>query len=105
MNPYSQAIQFGQALGTLQPRSLGALPLFLPILDVLQLRSVTNATVAGQADIDLGQILVILTLNRLLAPLPLYQIQPWIAQTVLPTILAVDPTQLYDMRLGRALDH
>jgi len=43
--------------------------------------------VPGQADIDLGQILVILTLNRLLAPQPLDQIQPWLADTVLPQVL------------------
>lgn len=104
MNPASQAVQFGQALSTLQPRQIGALPLLLPILDALQLRARTNATVPGQADIDLGQILVILTLNRLLAPQPLYQVQPWLGQTVLPALLAVDPAQLYDMRLGRALD-
>lgn len=104
MEACSQAVQFGQALSTLQPRQIGALPLLQPILDTLQLRALTNATVPGQADIDLGQILVILTLNRLLAPQPLYQLQRWLEQTVLPALLAVDPAQLYDMRLGRALD-
>src|SRR5215210_7069794 len=104
MDSQSQALQFGQTLRTLLPRQIGALPLLLPILDALQLRTITNATVPGQADIDLGQILVVLTLNRLLAPQPLYHIQAWLAQTVLPELLAIHPAQLYDMRLGRALD-
>jgi transposase len=104
MDQYSHAARFGQALCTIRTRQIGALPLILPILDALQLRTLTNATVPGQADIDLGQVLIILTLSRLLAPQPLYQIQPWLATTVLPQVLAVNPTQLYDMRLGRALD-
>jgi transposase len=104
MDQYSHAVRFGQALRTTHTRQIGALPLILPILDALRLRTLTNATVPGQADIDLGQILVILTLSRLLAPQPLYQIQSWLTTTVLPQVLAVNPAQLYDMRLGRALD-
>ena len=104
MDSLSHALRFGQSLRATRTRQIGALPLVLPILDALQLRLLTNATVPGQADIDVGQILLILTLNRLLAPQPLYQIQPWLADTVLPQLLDVDPAQLYDMRLGRALD-
>jgi transposase len=104
MNQDTQALRFGQSLDIVCTRQLGAIPLILPILAALQLRALTNAIVPAQADIDLGQIMVILTLNRLLAPQPLSQIQPWLTTTVLPQVLAVDPAQLYDMRLGRALD-
>jgi transposase len=104
MDQHSHAVRFGPSLGTLHTRQIGAVPLILPILNALRLRALTNATVVGQADLDLGQILVILTLNRLLAPQPLYQIQPWLATTVLPQVLALNPAQLYDMRLGRSLD-
>jgi transposase len=75
----------------------------LPILDALALRARTNALVPSQAAVDLGQILVLLTLNRLLAPHPLYQVQDWLASTVLPEVLPIAPAQCYDQRLGRTL--
>lgn len=93
-----------QALTAVQPRQIGALPVLLPILDALALRARTNALVPSQAAVDLGQILVLLTLNRLLAPHPLYQVQDWLASTVLPEVLPITPAQCYDQRLGRTLD-
>jgi transposase len=100
----SQAARLGPAIQSLHPRQMGALPLIYPILSGLQLRQTTNAVVSNQADIDLGQIVVLLTCNRLLAPQPLYQVGAWLAETVLPQVLAIAPTQVYDNRLGRALD-
>jgi transposase len=93
-----------QALTTVQPRQIGAIPVLLPILDALDLRARTTALVASQAAIDLGQVLVLLTLNRLLAPQPLYGVQDWLTSTVLPQVLQITPAQCYDQRLGRALD-
>jgi len=43
-------------------------------------------------------------LNRLLAPRPLYAVSHWLAGTVLPDVLGVAAAQVYDHRLGRALD-
>src|SRR5438093_3900801 len=85
-----------QALTAVQPRQLGAIPVLLPILDALHVRACTNALVPSQAAIDLGQILMLLTLNRLLAPQPLYQVQVWLAATVLPEVLRITPAQCYD---------
>jgi len=99
-----QAEQLGQAITALRPRQMGALPLIYPILTGLQVRQLTNALVPSQADIDLGRIVNLLTLNRLLAPQPLYQVAAWLAETVLPQVLAITPAQAYDNRLGRALD-
>lgn len=93
-----------QALTTVQPYQIGALPVLLPILDALDLRARTNALVSSHAEIDLGQVLVLLTLNRLLAPQPLYAVQHWLTSTVLPQVLQLSPAQCYDQRLGRALD-
>src|SRR5437763_13905705 len=78
-----------QALTTVQPRQIGALPVLLPILDALALRERTNALVPTQAEIDLGQILVLLILNRLLAPQPLYAVQDWLPTTILPQVLQI----------------
>lgn len=100
----TQASTLGADLMAIRPRHLGAIPVLLPILEALQVRAITNTTVPSQADIDLGQIVVLLVLNRLLAPRPLYRVRDWLATTVLPPVLALDLAQIYDMRLGRALD-
>jgi hypothetical protein len=99
-----QAEYLGQAIRALRPRQMGALPLVYPILTDLEVRQTTNALVPSQADIDLGRVVVLLTLNRLLAPQPLYQVQDWLAGTVLPQVLDIPPEKAYDNRLGRALD-
>ncbi len=88
----------------LRPRQMGALPLLYPILEVLGVRQTVNELVPTEADIDLGRVVLLLTLHRLLAPQPLYQVQDWLAETVLPEVLGITPQQAYDNRLGRALD-
>ncbi len=100
----SQAEQLGRAIRTIRPRRIGSLPIVHPILTALQVRQLTNELVPSQADIDLGRIVELLTLNRLLAPQPLYHVQDWLAQTVLPEMMDIAPEQVYDNRLGRALD-
>ena len=99
-----QAQRFGQAIRAVQPRQMGALPLFQPILADLQVRDSVNQLLPSQADVELGQIVVLLVLNRLLAPQPLYEIQDWLSGTVLPEVLTIQVQQAYDNRLGRALD-
>lgn len=83
---------------------MGALPLLCPVLADLHVASATNNLVPSQADIDLGRIVVLLVINRLLAPRPLYRVEDWLAETVLPELLDIAPEQVYDNRLGRALD-
>ena len=100
----SQAEQLGQAITSLHPRQIGAIPLVYPILTDLGVRQITNALVPTEADIDMGRIVLLLTLNRLLAPRPLYHVQDWPAETVLPEVLDIAPEKAYDNRLGRALD-
>ena len=99
-----QAEQLGEAIVALRPRQVGALPLLYPILSGLEVRQTVNELVPTEADIDLGRIVLLLTLNRLLAPRPLYQVQDWLAETVLPEVLGIVLEQVYDNRLGRALD-
>ncbi len=99
-----QAEQLGQAITSLRPRQIGAIPLVYPILADLGVRQITNDLVPTEADIDMGRIVLLLTLNRLLAPQPLYHVQDWLAETVLPQVLDIAPEKAYDNRLGRALD-
>lgn len=100
----SQAEQLGKTIRTVHPRPMGAFPLVYPILTDLQMRSSINGLVPSQADLDMGCVVVLLVLNRLLAPQPLYRVEDWLAETVLPEVLDVAPDQIYDNRLGRALD-
>ncbi len=100
----TQAHDYGASLRALRPRRMGALPLIQPILADLQLRTVVNQLVPSEADVDVGQMVVLLVLNRLLAPQPLYEVQDWLSETVLPEVLGIRVAQAYDNRLGRALD-
>jgi transposase len=93
-----------QAIGRTHTLTLGALPLFYPILDTLDVRGIVNAVCPSEADLDLGVVALVLTLNRLMAPQPLHWVNRWLAQTVLPVALDVPPLKMYDQRLGRALD-
>jgi len=99
-----QAEQLGQAITALRPRQMGALPLVYPILTEMQVYRTTNKLVPSWADVDLGRIVMLLTLNRLLAPQPLYHVADWLGETVLPQVLGLALEKVYDNRLGRALD-
>jgi len=85
-------------------RQVGAIPVFYPILRGLGIRELVNAKCHRRTSIDLGRIAEILTLNRLLAPQPLYHVGRWVEQTIVGQMFSVRGSQLYDSRLGRALD-
>jgi transposase len=92
-----------EAIGQASTLTLGALPLFYPILDTLDLRSIINELRPTKAKVDLGLVALVLVLNRLMAPQPLCWVNRWLAQTVLPAALDLSPAKMYDQRLGRAL--
>jgi hypothetical protein len=83
---------------------LGALPVLYALLDTLQVRHIINRHCPTQAEVDHGTIALVLVLNRLLLPLPLYQITDWVGQTVLVAVLGVPARKFNDDRLGRTLD-
>ena len=104
MNGQTMAKYFGSALRQRTTREIGALPVIYPILETLKLRETVNELRYTKADIDLGRIAELLTLNRLLAPQPLCWVKRWISDTVLPEMLDTPVSKLYDKRLGRTLD-
>ena len=85
-------------------RHIGVVPVFYPILEGLGLRATVNDVCPRWRKVDLGRIALILTLNRLMAPQPLYRIGPWVGQTILSDLLGVSVDKLYDKCLARALD-
>jgi len=87
------------------PRQVGAIPVVYPLLETLQVRQTINGLASTGAEIDLGRVVEVLTLNRLLAPRPLNHVGEWVEQTVVATMFGLDVSQLYDQRFGRALDN
>jgi len=100
----TQARQFGSQIAAMRPRQIGGLALFYPILEELRVQQVVHGLVPSAADVDLGRIITLLVLNRLMTPQPLYHVGEWFSDTVLPEVLGAPAAKVYDNRLGRALD-
>jgi transposase len=85
-------------------RHLGALPVLYGLLEVLQVREIINHHCPTVAEVDHGTVAMVLILNRLVAPRPLYRVADWLARTVLVYQLGVSAKKFNDDRLGRTLD-
>ena len=85
-------------------RHLGALPVLYSLLEALQIRDIINRHCPSRAQVDHGTVALVLILNRLTMPLPLYRIADWLAQTVLVYTMGLAATKFNDDRLGRTLD-
>jgi transposase len=85
-------------------RHLGALPVLYALLDVLQVRPIINRHCPTAAQVDHGTGAMVLILNRLMAPRPLYQVADWVAQRALVYVLGIPVSKFNDDRLGRTLD-
>jgi hypothetical protein len=100
--PIAQVVDW---LTTSQLRyQLGALPVLYALLETLNVREIINRRCPTQAEVDHGTVALVLILNRLMFPLPLYQIADWVAQTVLAAVLGVPAAKFNDDRLERTLD-
>jgi transposase len=85
-------------------RQLGALPVLYRLLEILDVRRIINRHCPSVAQVDPGAVVVVLVLNRLMAPRPLYKVADWLGQTVLVTVLGIPAAKFNDDRLGRTLD-
>jgi transposase len=85
-------------------RYLGALPVLYALLERLQARTIINRYCRTESPVDHGAVAVVLVLNRLLAPRPLYRVMDWLAGTVLSDYVGVPVSKFNDDRLGRTLD-
>jgi transposase len=102
------AAALGAALDHELVRSLGALPVLLPLFERLGLQERVNrrchAAGTAPAELDLGLVTLVLVLNRLLAPKPLVHVETWLAGTALPDLLGLEAAKCNADRLARALD-
>jgi hypothetical protein len=85
-------------------RQMGALPVLYALLEVLQVQKTINRHCPTKAEVDHGTVTVVMVLNRLMAPRPLYRIADWLARTVLVYQLGVPAEKFNDDRLARTLD-
>jgi transposase len=84
-------------------RHLGALPVLYALLESLQVRDIINRHCPTRAEVDHGTVALILVLNRLMMPLPLYRVADWLSRTVLICVLGIAAEKLNDDRLARTL--
>jgi hypothetical protein len=85
-------------------RHLGALPVLYALLEALQVQETINRHCPTAAAVDRGAVAMVLILNRLTVPRPLYRVAGWLARTVLVYHLGVPVEKFNDDRLGRTLD-
>jgi transposase len=85
-------------------RYLGALPVLVALLERLKVRQIINHSCPTQSPIDHGAVALVLVLNRLMAPRPLYRMVDWLATTLISEYLGVSKDKFNDDRLGRTLD-
>jgi transposase len=74
------------------------------LLEVLDVRRIINRHCPTADDVDHGTVAVVMILNRMVAPRPLYHVADWIARTVLVYTLGVPAEKFNDDRLGQTLD-
>ena len=94
------------AAATIETRSrqVGAIPIVYPLLETLRIRETINELRGSKAKIDIGRLIEVLVLNRLISPQPLSHVGEWVGQTVVGQMFGLQEEQLYDQRFGRALD-
>lgn len=106
--PQGQAAVLEATLDHALVRSLGALPVLLPLCEQLGWSAIITRHCyperGGPEAIDVGRTALVLILNRLQAPHPLVHGESWLAETVLPELLELDAAQCNDDRLARTLD-
>lgn len=87
-----------------QSYQLGALPFLYTLLETLQVRHIINRHCPTRGEVAHGTVAVVLILNRLMFPLPLYRVADWVGRTTLVAVLGVPAEKFNDDRLGRTLD-
>jgi transposase len=85
-------------------RQLSALPILVALISRLKVRETINRYCPTHSPIDNGAVALVLILNRLMAPRPLYKVVDWLATTLIAEHLGFPKAKFNDDRLGRTLD-
>lgn len=100
----SQAEIFSKDIDQQLSKWMGAIPLLVPIFVKLNVVEIINRYCPCEADVDSGTVALILALNRLIAPRPLYKVADWMATTILTETLDIPAEKLHDRRIGDLLE-
>jgi transposase len=83
---------------------VGALPVLTQYLERLQLAEAIDRVVPWEGDVPLGTLVSVLVLNRLLQPRAMFRLDDWAQKSAVSDYFGLEPGQLNDDRLGRALE-
>ncbi|OWK44283.1 IS1634 family transposase [Fimbriiglobus ruber] len=83
---------------------IGSLPILIAYLDRLKLAETIDRVVPWEGEIPLGTLTAVLVLNRLLNPKAMFRIEDWAQTSGVAAYYGLEPNQLNDDRLGRALE-
>lgn len=103
MKDENSASRFLSSLERETVKVLGAAALVKPILDRIGVSEIVNGYVSNGPEITQGDVIEILTINRLMAPRPLYHIERWAKGTAIEELYCLDAEKLNDDRCRRSL--
>jgi transposase len=83
---------------------VGALPVLTQYLERLRLADAVNELVPWEGEVPLGTLVEVLVANRLLRPQALFRVDQWAQTAAVTDYFDLQPGQLNDDRLGRALE-
>lgn len=83
---------------------IGSLPVLVEYLGRLNLAEIVDQSVPWEGDVPLGTLVEVLVLNRLLNPKAMFRIDDWAQKSGVAAYYGLEPNQLNDDRLGRALE-
>jgi transposase len=83
---------------------VGALPIITGYLERLRLADHVNELVPWEGEVPLGTLIEVMVCNRLLHPKALFRLDEWARSAAVSDYFELDPGQLNDDRLGRALE-
>jgi transposase len=83
---------------------LGVSLVLYATLKTLRVREIINRHCPTAAEVDHGTVALVLIINRLMMPQPLYKVADWLTRTVLVYKLGLSAKKFNDDRLARTLD-
>lgn len=85
-------------------KRVGALPFIVAYLEKMQLANVIDEVVPWEGEVSLGVLAELMVCNRMLNPKAQYKIGEWAQRSGVCDYYDLEPEQLNDDRLGRALE-
>lgn len=83
---------------------VGALPVITNVLERLGVATAVDELVPWEGEVPLGTLVEVLMSNRLLSPTALFRLDQWAEKSAVTDYYGLEPGQLNDDRLGRALE-